>query len=431
MEARHRERNTTTPSTPAVAGRVASHRAAFAFRGLQALLAIALLLSPAAGARAAVEGDRLPEGPVVAVPHCRVFTQDCGLDPEAPALSPAGCAMEIARRLGRRGVTTRLVGETTVICAPGSDTLVAEVTLTALCPDRARRDLPVTRAKRVRVKAELTLRDCATGEVVGRGRTKRQVEVGRHHLVRDLLEELGHHLSERKIRRSHSWTPIRWYGPDVGGEWSIELLGGAIDVEEGGFSDFLEAAGETTGLERAEYAERATLGAYYRPWHRPRFHLGLGLETMRIRKEGTGDFSSDLLGLEDRGVVLSGEEMKADLNVWGLNGALGYGFDFTRNQRLSGILAVGYYLLGPSFSRAKIEIEGLPGGEIRLRDAAVGGWVDLRYEWRLTPHLAIIASYGYNGLRFRRPNIQDNTRDFPFHVEYTGQTGKAGLAVRY
>jgi hypothetical protein len=253
------------------------------------------------------------------------------------------------------------------------------------------------------------------------------VEVGRHHLIRDLIEELGHHLSEWKIRRSHTWTPIRWFGPDVGGERSIELLGGAIDVEEGGFSDMLEEA----GMERAEYAERATLGVYYRPWHTPRVHIGFGLEAMRIREEGTGDFSSDLLGLEERGVVINGEEMTADLQVWGLNGALGYGFDFTRNQRLSGILSVGYYILGPAFAPATIEMEGLPGDEIRLNDATVGGWADLRYEWRLTPHLAVIVSYGYSAIQFRRPNIEENTRAFPFHIEYTGQTGKAGLAVRY
>ncbi len=427
MQTRHPERNDTAPPMPAVAGRAANHPSAPAVRWPRLLLAAALLLGTATSRLAAVEGDRLPEGPVVAVPHCRVYAQECGLDPATPALSPAGCAMEFAQLLGRRGVTTRLVGETAVVCAPGSDTLVAEVTLTARCPAGADGDLPVARAKTVRVRAEVTLRDCATGEVVGRGRTKRQVEAGRHHLVRDLVEELGHHLSERKVRRAHSWTPIRWFGPDVGGERSIELLGGAIDVEEGGFGDLLEQA----GMERAEYAERAALGTYYRPWHSPRVHVGFALEAMRIREEGTGDFDSDMLGLEDRGVALSGAEMKADLQVWGFNGTLGYGFDFTRNQRLSGILAVGYYLLGPTFARATIEIEGLPGGEIRLCDATVGGWVDLRYEWRLTPHLAVIASYGYSGIRFRRPNIEDNTRDFPVHVDYTGQTGRIGLAVRF
>jgi hypothetical protein len=399
------------------------NRALAAF--IPAMLCVALAITPVA----ARGGDEPARGPVVAIPDCRIISEGCSLDDASPDLSGAGCAVSLAGQLQRRGITSQLIGPTTVLCGPGSSTVVLEASITATCPNRAENELPLNQVKQVDLFGTLVMRDCNTGEIVGRAEARRSIDWQRRTLIRDLTEELGHHIKELAIRRSHPHTPVRWMKADVGGEHTLELGGGFVDVEDNKLNDYLSGI----GLAREQYGYRLVLETGYHPWKDDNYTMAFGLEALKFESEGTGNFLADSLGVDPSSLasVPGQTRVKATMQVIGMRASLGYGLDFTRNQRVSLQGSVGYYILGPAFAPAVIEVDGLTAGEFELRDATGGFSGEARYEWRFTPHLGFSVMGGWNYLNFHRPNRVDRTADLPFNIEFTGVTGRAGLSARF
>jgi len=391
-----------------------------------ACAAALVFLLAAAPAAVAAGGDRPPRGPVIAIPDCHVTTEACGLDAASPDLSPGGCAAALAGQLDRRGITSRLMGPVQVSCAEGSDAIVAEVSITATCPSSAANALPIARAKAVDLWSELILRDCGTGEVVGHAKTRRAIDWQRRTLMRDLTEELGHHISEGKIRKAHPGTPITWMRGDVGGEHSIELSGGVIDIKNNKFNDFLAI----TGGQREDYAIHARIETSVHPVGNPGLRAAVGVDFLRINTETRGDVTGAMVGARP-GISLSNAPIKADLGVVGVRGSVGYGWNITRNQGAGAEVGLGYYVLGEAFFPAEIEIDGLPGGKIRVREANIGWNAEVRYEWRFTPHLAFTAGGGWTHIVFGTPNVVDRKKHLPFEIAFEGATARAGIAGRF
>lgn len=400
-----------------------SRQAAPAIRLGSALLLA--LLAPASAVLAA-GADRPPRGPVIAIPDCKVVSQGCGLDPQTPDLSPAGCATALAGQLDRRGITSRLLGPVQVSCGPGSNAIVAEVSLTATCPGRSGNELPMTQVMSVDLWSEMVLRDCSTGEVVGRAKTRRQLDWQRRTVIRDLVEELGHHLSEWKIRKSHPETPIAWMRGDVGGEHSMEISGGFVDVKDNEFNDFLAAAGG----KREDHGFHGRLETSFHPPGNQNLRYALGMEAFGFKTDTRGDVTGDMVGLPP-GASVQQARIEMDLGVVGLRGSIGYGWNITRNQSVGAEIGGGYYLLGKSLYPAEIRIENLPGGNIRLREGNFGASSEVRYEWRFTPHLAFAAGGGWTHIVFTSVNVIDRNRDLPFDIEFTGLTARAGISGRF
>jgi len=392
------------------------------------LLAAATILALCAAITApfAAGGDRPPRGPVVAIPDCHVVSQGCGIDPESPDLSPAGCATALAGQLSRRGITSRLMGPVEVSCGPGSNAIVAEVSLTATCGGGSDAELPVARAKAADLWAELILRDCSTGEVVGRAKTRREMSWQRRTVMRDLTEELGHHLSERKIRKSHPGTPISWMRGDVGGEHSFEFSGGLIDVERNAFNDFLADAGG----DREKNAFHGRIELAFHPVANPGFRAAVGVDALGFKTTTRGDVTGDMVGA-GAGASVTNARITMDIGVVGVRGSIGYGWNITRNQSAGAEIGGGYYLLGKSLYPAEIRIENFPGGDIRLREGNFGFSSEIRYEWRFTPHLAFTAGGGWTRVAFTSVNVVDRNRNLPFDIEFTGATARAGIAGRF
>jgi hypothetical protein len=372
------------------------------------------------------------QGPLVAVPHCTVISEGCGLDPATPQLDPAACAVALAKQLDRRRVRAEVVGPGAVVCGEGSDALILEGTLTAQCPGRADNEMLMDKVYSVRMRLGLLLRDCFSGEEIGSASTQRAIESGRRTLARDAIEELGHHVAERRVRRLYPRTPVAWIRADVGGERVIESAGGGIDIEGNEINDFLDEV----ALDEEEYASRINFEIAYHPWSTQNTRLGIGLELMQIRAEDDGMVDPvKTLGRDPNSPasfdpnVPHHVDMK--LGVVGIYGRVGYGVDITRNQRISVAGSVGYYLLGTSLMRAEIIIEGLPADAYRLRGSAAGLGGEFRYTWRFTPHLAFLVAYGFNYLDYRDPNRLHHAAHFPFDVEFSGQTARVGLGGRF
>jgi len=395
---------------------------------------MALIFPPAAAAAAAsgsAPGTGNARGPVVVVPHCRIETTGCGLDPATPDLDPAACAAAIAKHLERRGVSAHLSGTVADVCAADPAAVVIQAAITAVCPGKRGGNTLLDFARKTLLQADIEMRNCATGEVAGRSRTERALESGRRTLLRDAMEEFSHHVSEREVRRTQPGTPLAWLRADVGGEHSIEVRGGAVDVEESQINDFFRAAGP----EEDEYASRATLETAYHPWRAQRFRFALGLDRLEIRRTGEGTFAGALLNLNspDPNIPLNfvGARVNARLRTLGLNGSAAYGLDITRHQRISLGVNGGYYLLGTSVARSVIQVEGLPPLRLELRAASWARGAEVRWDWRLTPHLAVNAAYGWNDLNFDNPDRTHSRRFLPFDVEFTGQAARAGIAGRF
>lgn len=370
-------------------------------------------------------------GPLVAIPHCTVVSEGCGLDPETPDLNPAGCAATLARYMERRGVRTEVIGPGTVVCGEGSNALLLEGTLTGHCPARAENKLLLEQALSVRLELDLELKDCFSGQVLGRGRTKRAIEWGRHTLVRDALEELSHGTSERKIRRLFPETPIRWMKADVSGEHSFEVSGGVIDIEGSGINKFLEEV----ELDQEDRARRIILEMAYNPRPSHRTRVGVGLEHVSMEAEGRGRVDLDALNANPAdfpGVDPNAPAaVDVKLQVVGLRVSLGHGLDFTKNQRVSIQGALGYYIMGPGFAPATARVQGAPEDLFKFRESTGMVEGNLRYEWRFTSHLAFSASYGYIFLDFHRPNRVGRGRHFAFDLDFSGTSTMVGLAGRF
>jgi len=382
-----------------------------------------------------VSAGGVPRGPVVTVPHCRIETTGCGLDPKTPDLDPAACAATIALHLERRGLTTIQPGPFADVCATDSTAVVMEATITAVCPAKRGGNTPRDHAVRTILQASLQMRDCAGAVIAGTSETERALESGRATLLRDAVEEFSHHVSERKVRSSHPGTPLAWIRADLGREHRIEVRGGVIDVERSAINDLFVAMG--IGID--DTATTAAIEWTYNPWRMQRLRLGLGFDAFEIHSEGDGLYISDLFnadkGRDPNGVPVPGvvvpSHIDARIGATGLGGSLGYGFDLTRHQRLSGVARLGYYVLGTNLTPAVIDVEIQPAGFLKLKDHAWGGALEIRYEWRFTPHFAVSAGYGWNHLRFRNPNRPESDRFLPVDVEFSGQAAFAALAGRF
>ncbi len=370
-------------------------------------------------------------GPLVAVLHCTIASVGCALDPSTPDLNPAGCAVAIVNQLERRGVRAEVIGPGTVVCGEGSRALLLEGTITAECPGRALNESVMTQVLAVDLSLDLVLKDCFSGETLGRGGSKRAIESGRRALVRDAIEELTHHTAEMNVRNLYPDTPIRWIRADVGGERSIELFGGAVDIESSGINDFLE----DSGLDTEDYAWRGGIEVAYNAWSMQKTRIAAGLELLEVERHDTG-----LVNLADLGRNPANHpgfdpngphDVDMTLRVLGLRASIAKGLDFTLNQRVSLMGTIGYYTLGHLLAPADVRIEGLENSSDELRDATLMLSAEIRYEWRVTPHLGLNLSGGYLYLEFPEPNRIDRAAPFPYDLDFSGATARLGLSGRF
>ncbi|HXI02441.1 MAG TPA: hypothetical protein VNI57_04620 [Candidatus Saccharimonadales bacterium] len=405
--------------------KIIASRPATALSRLLLLLAVA---GAATGALAAAGEDR---GPLVAVPNCTTSSEGCNLDPATPDLNPAGCAATLVEQLGRRGIRAEAIGPGSVTCGEGSGSLILDASIHATCPAGSGDKLVMDRVLSVKLRMTLTLRDCFTGEVVGTASTERSLESGRRTAARDAIEELGHHTSERKIRRLHPETPIRWMKADVGGERSFEVTGGAVDISSSGINDLLR----DFRMDSEKHAKRAAIDLAYNPWSSPGTRVAIGVEVLQAKADGEGRV--DLKDIHRSPANNPGWDPNAPrsvnlrLGVVGIKGSVGQGLDVTLNQRLSVTGSIGYYILGTGLMPATLDVEGLPAGDYTLRSSSVMLSGGVRYEWRFTPHLELSAEYGYQFLQFSRPDRVDRVRFFPYNVDFTGPSARIGFGGRF
>lgn len=400
-------------------------RPATALSRLLLLLAVAGL---SAGPLAAAGEER---GPLVAVPDCTTSSAGCNLDPATPDLSPAGCAATLVEQLGRRGIRAEAIGPGNVTCGEGSGSLILEASIHATCPAGSSDKLVMDRVLSVKLRMNLLLRDCFTGEVVGTASTERSLESGRRTAARDAIEELGHHTSERKIRRLHPETPIRWMKADVGGERSFELTGGVVDISSGGINDLLH----DLHMDSEHYAKRAAIDLAYNPWSSPGTRVAIGVEVLQAKTEGRTRL--ELSDLHLKPANNPGWDPNAPrtvnlrMGVVGLKGSVGQGLDVTLNQRLSVTGSIGYYILGTGLMPATLEVQGLPADLYTLRSSGLMLSGGVRYEWRFTPHLELSAEYGYQLLQFSRPNRVGHVAFFRYDMDFTGPAARIGIGGRF
>ncbi len=392
------------------------------------LVAVSLVLfCSASEARIAAK----PRGPLVAVPHCSVVSEGCSLDPATPDLDPAGCALTLAKQLERRGVRAEVIGPGAVVCGEGSRALILEGNIQAQCPGRAQDEAVMDQVLAVSLAMELVLKDCFSGETIGRGRSERAIESGRRALVRDSVEELAHHTSETDVRRLYPETPVRWIRADVGGEKSIEVFGGFVDVEESGINDFLGDA----GIDTEDTALRGGFEVAYNPWSAQATRIGVGAEIVEVESRERGGVDLADLGRNPAnhpGFDPNGpHDVEMVLRVLGIRGSVAQGFDFTLNQRVSLMGTIGHYTLGHVFTPSEIRIEGLPGDSDELRKATLMLSAEVRYEWRVTPHVGLSLAGGYNYLEFSEPNRLDRRAPFPYDLDFSGTTARIALAGRF
>lgn len=370
----------------------------------------------------------VPRGPLVVVPECRMIQSGCGLDPDTPDLNAAACAMAVAKQLERRGIRTTLPGPVTDVCAGDPNAVVALTTVTFECG--ADQDGMTRRryALKTRLRGELEIRDCASGEVAGRARAARAVASGRRTLVRDLVEELGHHLAPGKVRASHPETPLRWMRADVGGERSVEIDAGSIDASSSGINRILKGM----GLPEQDRARRLLVERAYTPWSYPGVRLAIGLSGTEMRSSGDGTFNRGLLRLPpSKPQTFTNVPVDVTLRSLGFYLSAGYGFDYLRNQRISAAAHVGYSAMGGSLAPSRMEINATGPIEIPLRDGAWPLGAGVRWEWRLFPHWEIAATYGWNRMNFKNPKETLSGRFAPYDVGYTGAEARVGIAVRF
>src|SRR5262249_30712623 len=125
-------------------------------------------------------------GPTVVVPDCTIEDSGCHLDPSTPDMNPGACAVTLSELLQRRGIRTlRSAGPAAKACATDPNSIVVLTTFRAVCPVKDSEALPRRSVVRTRLSAEITVRDCASGEVVGHGRTERAIEWGRRRVLSD------------------------------------------------------------------------------------------------------------------------------------------------------------------------------------------------------------------------------------------------------
>jgi hypothetical protein len=391
-----------------------------------------------AGAPAGAGGGPGPAasrgGPAVVVPDCRIENAGCGLDGASPDLDPAACAHTLSKLLGRRGVATALPGPAADACAADPRAVVLLGSVAASCPADPGGGPARDGAVRTVLHADLRMLDCASGETVGRSDAERAVESGRRTLLRDAVEELSHHLSERKVRRSHPETPLAWMRGDAGGEHAVEVRGGALDSERSDINGLFQA----TGLPDEDRAPRVAIEAAYNPWRAQRLRLGAGVEGLQIHGEGDGVFSRKLLNgaLRDPNgfpLPFAPARVEAVFRAVGLVGSAAYGFDVTRHQRVSGRASLGYFVLGPGLGgEAEIRVTGTPAPlTARVEAASWGGAAEARWDWRFTPHLALSAALGWNHLAFTSPDRPGRARFLPWDVEFSGRSAQVGIAGRF
>ncbi|HZE89111.1 MAG TPA: hypothetical protein VE404_06155 [Verrucomicrobiae bacterium] len=367
-------------------------------------------------------------GPLVVVPECRMIQTGCGLDPATADLNAAACAVAVAKQLERRGIRTTLPGPVPDVCAGDPNAVVALTTLTFDCgverDDRTRRAY----AMKTRLRGELVIRDCASGKVAGRARSARAIESGRRTIVRDLVEELGHHIAPRKVRASHPETPLRWLRADVGGERSVEVNAGAIDTSSSGINRILKGM----GLPEQERARHLLVESAYTPWSSPRLRVALGVSSTELRASGDGTFDGSLINLPPSNPqTFTNVPVDVVLRSLGFNLSAAYGFDYLRNQRISAVAHVGYSAMGGTLAPSRMEIDAKSPINIPLRDSAWPLGAGLRWEWRIFPHWEIAATYGWNRMNFKNPKETISGRFAPYDVGYTGAELLLGIAVRY
>jgi hypothetical protein len=381
-----------------------------------------------AGPAAREEGSSVTpaSGPIVSIPDCRIVDGGCGLDPDTPALSPGACASTLATFLDRRGVRSTLPGPVTDICSIDPNAVAVLGTITATCPAGQGGKTPLHFARRTRLAADVEIRDCASGKSAGSGHTDRSMGAGRWTLLRDAVEELGHHLSSGEIRSTHPATPLGWVGADVGNEYSVELRGGFVDVRRSGINDFFRAAGVAADTT----ATRETLELAHHPWGHQRIRFAVGVDAMQIQTSGRATFNTALLHLSPP-TNLSSARLDATLRAIAPELSASYGWDYTRHQRISIGGSIGWYLLGTAVAPSKIQIEGTPFDSLKLRDSAWGLGAEARWDWRLTSHIGIDAAWGWNDLSFRHPRQTRSNHFLPLNVDFTGKTGRLGIAARF
>jgi hypothetical protein len=365
------------------------------------------------------------DGPRVLVPDCKIVNQGCGLDSASPDLDPHACAATLVNLLDQRHVQGSAVGPGAASCSD-PNVLMLQASLTALCPTGTGL-LGLEAARRTDYQVVLRLQDCAGGGTVGTGSATRGMQGGRRRALSDALEEMGHHLLEGRIRRSHRGTAIGWYGPDPSGWRSAELLAGWIDVSGGGVNDFLKAS----NLGNADKAPRATLLVGYVPRTMRNARFGIGLDLLRMRQSGDGLFDPANFNQNPVTNPAGPAHIDLDLRATGVDFDALYGWAFTRNQRIGIRGTVGYYMMGWALAPANIDVEGSPEGTGEMSGHAWGRSAEARYDWNVTAHIDLSLAAGYEKLDFGRANIVDEKRFFPFSVDYSGPAFQAGIAARF
>lgn len=373
------------------------------------------------------DGSARPaRGPVVVIPDCAIVSAGCDLDPDTPVLNAAACAADVARLLQRRGVSSTLPGPVADVCAVDPKAVAVLTTITAVCLVEKGRRTPQEFALHTRLEAAIEVKDCAGAETAGRGRAGRAVEAGRRTLLRDAVEELGHRFSTRRVRRSHPGTPHAWLRADVGGEYGVEVRGGVVEIGGSGINDFFKAA----GLPADETATRSTIELAYHPWRSQRARFAVALDAMQIHASGKGTFNGSLLHLGS-GVSFSSARVDATLRALGPVFSASYGLDYTRHQRISLGGSLGYYVLGTWLAPSEIEIEGTDPRSFKLSDSNWGIGAEARWDWRVTAHFGVSASWGWNRLNFDRPRRTITDKFLPYDVDFTGRTARLGIAARF
>lgn len=395
-----------------------------------AILALAQASAAEPGQPPPSPGSTPPaRGPLVLVPDCTIVDNSCGLDPNTPDLNRAACAATFGRLLERRGLKVELPGPVKNVCASDPNVLVTEVTINAICPVDPNDRTPRRHMLHTELVAEAVMRDCASGEIVGRGESQRSIETGRHGVLQDVMEEFAHHVSVRKVRASHPETPRVWLRTDVGREHSLEVSPGVVDIGGNDVNEFLTDA----GLTESEYVSHTSLVFGYNPWIMQKLRFDSGVDYFQMHRVGDGFFDPDLLNMNpDPNKNPSGPaSFDVLFRAIGVVGGTSYGWDITRHQRISGRAGFGWYFMGTRLAKSHVFVEGTDNNRTRIREKTWGVSGDLRWDWRVTTHVGLTASFGWNRLNFRSADIRGRDRFFPYDIDFTGPSYKAGVSARF
>jgi len=399
---------------------------------IAALSLVLLAIVPAAAAPATGDstaretGVGSSSGPALVITECTIEPGGCGLDPNTPDLIPSACTSTLAELFERRGIRTVRPGGVGDVCAIDPNALVVLATIRAACPVERGRKLARPYVARSRLHADVEIRDCATGKVVGRGSAGRAIEWGRRRTLSDAVEELSHHISIRDIRATHPETPMRWMRSDVGGQMTIDISGGVLDVKKSDMNGFFKSAGIPTD----DLATRQTAQVVIHSWKNQRSTVVGGIDAMQVATSGHGTFDSSDLSLRPPSSFTSAR-VTAKLRTVGAFVDWGYGYDLTRHQRVSIDAFFGYYILGTWLAPSAIEVEGAHPGSLNLADSQYGVGANARWDWRLTPHFGVHAGYGWTRLAFRSTMNTLTGRFLPADIDFTGQTVRVGFGFTY